>query len=141
MAKKQVTGPVTVSVGDTVLGEVASWEFSGSGFIGFPVSGIDCEQCGRNMGYTGHPDETYVRVEHNPQTRYEPGSDHYRNFTLCPKCAGYQPDQQRFKTLEDYIRESLPPGLKDMPSLVLADYLEENGASAAEWIRNHTSGG
>ncbi len=58
----------------------------------------------------------------------------------CWKCAGYNYEERRFKNLEDYIRESLPY-LKDMPSPILADYLEENGAAAAEWIRNHTSGG
>ncbi len=56
-------------------------------------------------------------------------------------CAGFIESENRFKTLEDYIRESLPPGLSEMPTPILADYLEEHGSAAADWIRNHTSGG
>ncbi len=128
---------------------ILSGEFSGFLLSGLgnwiPSSGIDCDQCGRNMGYIGNPKQTYVHVEHNPHLDWQSGllarEQSNRTFVVCPECAGYLPEQQRFKTLEDYIRESLPSGLKDMPSLVLADYLEDHGASAAEWIRNHTSGG
>ena len=147
MAKQSGTGPATISIGGKVIGVIPTTPTtpsSGTTWHYTPPSSIDCLQCGKNMGYVGSPRQTYVHIEHNPHLAWQsglPSTGHpSRTFTLCPECAGYLLDQQRFKNLQDYIVESTPY-LKGMPSLILADYLEEHGAEAAEWIRKHTSGG
>ncbi len=97
-----------------------------SGSVGI-YEGLSCDGCGCPL--------TRSKMGYVDMRRIASGG------SWCMRCAGFIESENRFKNLEDYIRESLPPGLSEMPSLVLADYLEENGASAAEWIRNHTSGG
>ncbi len=109
------------------LGSGVMWTYSGID-SGYPYP-RRCTGCGQVMGLS-------LTLADNLVVRGVSGLAE----VWCWKCAGYSYEKRRFKNLEDYIRESLPH-LKDMPSPILADYLEENGASAAEWIRNHTSGG
>ncbi len=132
MTKKQATGSATVSTG-------YAFRLASGSIVTYEV--LSCDQCGKNMGYIGSPSQTYVRVDHIPHIAVNSGvlMRGPQSLTLCPECAGYLPNQQRFKNLKDYIVESASY-LKDMPPMVLADYLEEHGAAAADWIRNHTSG-
>ncbi len=111
-----------------VSGGIDAVESLSRGYSGTPyVSPLSCDGCGCSL--------TRSRMWYIDMQRLASGG------SWCMNCAGFIESENRFKTLEDYIRESLPTGLKDMPTPILADYLEENGAAAADWIRNHTSGG
>ncbi len=128
---KFVGRQATVSVGASGLSRLTPYGIpfaSGSIVRSYEAfEALSCDECGCSL--------TRSRMWYVDMQRVASGG------SWCMNCAGFIVSENRFKTLEDYIRESLPSGLKDMPSLVLADYLEDHGASAAEWIRNHTSGG
>lgn len=108
-----------IQIGNGTLNLIVEGPWVGSGFY-------KCAGCGEPMGFAQGDSVIVQAISGLIQT-------------WCWDCSHYDYGRRRFKTLEDDIRDSLPY-LKDMPSLMLADYLEEHGAAAADYIRKHAGG-
>jgi hypothetical protein len=67
------------------------------------------------------------------------------NYTYCVSCIGFHKKENRPLNREDYIRMGLPEGVKDMPALILADWISEKQGREldADYLRQNTrmSGG